>query len=338
MTNHTLPDPGFYKKSFPLDPAFAQHIQKAKASLQKTLSTQERFVVVVGPCSVHDVHATIEYAEKLAHLQKQCPSLFIIMRAYFDKPRTRLGWRGMGSDPFLNGSNDIVFGIELVRKLLLEITRLGLPIATEFVDVNFYPYLSDLITLSMVGARTTTAWPYRALASLDTMPVGFKNTTSGSIANAIDAMAVANQSHDFTMLDQEGHLVQLSSEGNPHTFLTLRGSSDRPNYDLDSVIQASHNLKKENLCPYVLVDCGHGNAKHGASPIEVCETLINNPAYRPYLLGVMLESFLKEGKTSIENKTRDRSITDPCIGFEKTADLLKKLDQSLSKSSSSHQS
>lgn len=284
-----------------------------------------RLLVIVGPCSIHDVRAGIEYAERLSVLHRKYHSqMYIIMRAYFEKPRTRQGWKGLMVDPDLDEKYDVVKGIRYARECLVSITALGVPTATEFLDPFLAPYISDLICWGTVGARTIESQPHRQMASGLYCPVGFKNSTDGNISLAIDAIITARDRHLLYMVNELGHASVLLTEGNPHGHLILRGGK-QPNYNLNDVIHAVELMNEAGIYHHLIVDCSHGNSgKVAERQIHIAHEVISKRKIAPeYVAGIMLESFLVGGKQSLKQPLRyGQSITDECLSWQQTEKLL----------------
>jgi 3-deoxy-7-phosphoheptulonate synthase len=316
----------------PLSLLAAEMIKEARLSVTKILKGEDRrLLVIAGPCSIHDSEAALEYA----HLLKKTADIYaddllIIMRMYLEKPRTTIGWKGIISDPLLDGSFDINYGLKIARKMLLDINAIGLPTATEFLDTIIPQYLSDLITWVAIGARTAESQTHRELASGLSMPVGFKNTTDGNVKIAIDAVHAASHSHHFLGISKDGVTSILSTEGNKDCHIILRGSNTTSNYAAENVKEAAEALKNANLTPRLVVDCSHGNSmkEHERQALvvdSIVEQLTNGTTE---ICGVMLESNLVAGKQSHhrgENLTYGQSITDACMSWDETIPLLKKL-------------
>lgn len=307
-------------------------VTSARQLAQKIMLDQDpRLLVVVGPCSIHDPDAALEYANKLAKASKDLANeLLIIMRVYFEKPRTSLGWKGLINDPKLNNSFDINSGLRLARKLLLDINALGLPTATEFVDTITPTYLLDLIAWGAIGARTTESQMHRELASGLPMPIGFKNGTSGDVQIAIDAVIASRHQHHFLGITRQGNPAIIETQGNPYGHIILRGGKDKPNYDEKSLNQITTELIKQDLPPYLMVDCSHDNSqKNHLAQADVLENLyqqIKNG--NKNIKGIMLESHLQAGRQSLHSNqplTYGQSITDACLSWEQTLPLLEKL-------------
>ncbi|MFN7714261.1 MAG: 3-deoxy-7-phosphoheptulonate synthase [Pseudanabaenaceae cyanobacterium] len=337
----TLPlsTPNEVKSALPVTPEVAQSIANARENIRQILNGQDRrLLVVVGPCSIHDVSAAKEYATKLAHLRQELShDLEIVMRVYFEKPRTTVGWKGLINDPHLNGTFDINYGLRLARGILLEIAKLGLPAATELLDPIVPQYLADLISWTAIGARTTESQTHREMSSGLSMPVGFKNGTDGSIDVAINAMLSARQPHRFLGVNNEGIVSVVTTTGNLDGHLVLRGGKSGPNYDKNHIEQFAHRLQARHVLPYMMVDCSHDNSgqDYKNQPkvmANICEQIREGSEY---LVGVMLESHLVAGKQNLP-KDKDtekislqlvygQSITDGCVDFETTAELLRSL-------------
>jgi 3-deoxy-7-phosphoheptulonate synthase len=290
----------------------------------------ERMLVIVGPCSIHDPVSALEYARQLAVLSQELADRYlIVMRVYFEKPRTTIGWKGFINDPNLDESCDMAKGILLARKLLLDILDLGLPTATEFLDPIIPQYTAELITWAAIGARTTESQTHREMASGLSMPVGFKNATDGSFQTAIDAMASACTQHSFLGIDQDGATSIIKTAGNPDSHVVLRGGRTGPNYHPEDVALAEQALRKSGLHPMLMVDCSHANS--GKDPNRQPDVWKSILAQRRegnrHLIGAMLESHLHFGSQPL---TQDPSIlkygvsiTDACMDWETTAALLK---------------
>jgi 3-deoxy-7-phosphoheptulonate synthase len=289
-----------------------------------------RLLVVIGPCSIHDEKSALEYATKLNALRKEfADRMEIVMRVYFEKPRTTIGWKGLINDPHLDGSQDIETGLKIARKLLLEITGMGLPAATEFLDPIVPQYIADLVTWAAIGARTTESQTHREMASGLSMPVGLKNSTDGSLQVAIDAMGATRNSHSFVGIDQNGVTAIVRTAGNPHAHVVLRGGRAKTNYDAESIRSAEEKLISEKLPPVLMVDCSHANSeKKFAKQEDVWHSVIQQRMEgTKSLIGVMVESHLNEGNQPIPKNAADLkygvSITDSCIGWETTERMLR---------------
>jgi 3-deoxy-7-phosphoheptulonate synthase len=289
-----------------------------------------RLLVVIGPCSIHDEKSALEYATRLSRLQKEfADRMEIVMRVYFEKPRTTIGWKGLINDPHLDGSQDIETGLKIARRMLLEIGALGLPTATEFLDPIVPQYIADLITWAAIGARTTESQTHREMASGLSMPIGMKNGTDGSLQVALDAMDATRHAHSFLGMDQEGVTAIVRTNGNPHVHVVLRGGRAKTNYDAASIRAAEKKLISEKLPPVLMVDCSHANSeKKFAKQEEIWRNVISQRVGGTQsLVGLMVESHLNEGNQPIAKCVADLrygvSITDPCIGWEATERMLR---------------
>lgn len=286
----------------------------------------DRLLVIVGPCSVHDPEALVEYAERLAALQKQVGDrLLLVLRAHFEKPRTSMGWKGFLYDPDLNGSHRISHALVEMRRLLQRFVQMELPVATEFLEPTTPLYIGDMITWATVGARTCSSQIHRQMASGLPMAVGFKNTPEGDVETAIQAVLTARISHSYPGLDAQGRQVLVTTEGNPSGYVVLRGARGRPNYET-SVIEATvRRLSDEGLTPRLLVDCSHDNC--GRQPqrqMQVFRHLVDQRlAGHSAIAGLMLESHLMAGSQPLRQPlTYGVSVTDPCIDWPTTQNLL----------------
>ena len=297
-----------------------------------------RLLVVIGPCSIHDEKGALDYAVRLNALRERFAGrLEIVMRVYFEKPRTIVGWKGLINDPHLDGSQDIETGLKIARRLLLQITGLGLPAATEFLDPIVPQYISDLITWAAIGARTTESQTHREMASGLSMPVGLKNSTDGSLQVAIDAMGAARHPHSFLGIDQDGVTSIVRTAGNSDAHIVLRGGRAQTNFDADSIRAAEEKLKSENLPPVLMVDCSHANSeKQFARQEDVWRSVIQQRVDGARsLIGLMVESNIHEGNQPIPTNPAELrygvSITDSCIGWETTERMLRWAHETLAK-------
>ena len=326
-----LPTPDHVRQECPATTDALHTVVEARRAISALLSgSDSRLLVVVGPCSVHDPEAALEYAHRLKPL---CDALnerlLIVMRVYFEKPRTTVGWKGFINDPHLDGSEDIATGLRRARQLLAQIAALGVAAATEFLDPIVPQYTADLVSWAAIGARTTESQTHREMASGLSMPVGFKNGTDGTFDVAINAMLAAARPHSFLGIDGSGRVSVVRTEGNPDGHLVLRGGTRGPNYRREDVEQASARLTRAGLFPKVLVDCAHGNSgKDVQQQLVVAEEVGRQLSSGSPLLGVMLESNLKAGRQDLRDPNSlapGVSITDPCIDFEATEALLTRL-------------
>jgi 3-deoxy-7-phosphoheptulonate synthase len=295
------------------------------------LGEDDRLVAVVGPCSIHDPEAALEYGARLkAQADRLAADLCVVMRVYFEKPRTTVGWKGLINDPDLDNSFAINKGLRLGRRLLLELADLGLPAGSEFLDTITPQFIADLISWGGVGARTTESQVHRELASGLSMPVGFKNGTDGNVQIAVDAIRAAHHPHHFLSVTKQGISAIVSTRGNDRCHLILRGGSHKPNHDADSVQGIARKLRKAGLPHRVMVDCSHGNsAKDFArQPLVARDVAAQVAAGSEEIFGLMLESHLVEGSQQLEPGVAlvyGQSITDACISWETTAVLLEEL-------------
>ncbi|MES2203969.1 MAG: 3-deoxy-7-phosphoheptulonate synthase [Pseudomonadota bacterium] len=335
-SRQTLLSPQKVIAAFPRSSAAQQTVETARKQAEAILTGQDgRLLVVLGPCSIHDPAAALEYARHLqAAINTYSQQLHIVMRVYFEKPRTVMGWKGLINDPQLDGSHQINEGLILARKLLSDITALNVPAATEFIDTFSPHYLSDFITWGAIGARTTESRSHRELASALPMPIGFKNNTDGNIQIAIDAVETASHPHHFLSINHEGVATILESNGNPTCHIILRGSNTNSNYDVRSIENSVALLKTTHLHPYLMIDCSHGNSdKTHLKQIDVAHVVAQHVANgNQPIAGVMLESFLQEGRQALHDKQALRygqSITDACLSWEQTLPLLEKLAESV---------
>ena len=325
-----LPTPAQLHAELPCSEAQATHVAASREAVRRIVRGDDaRLLVIVGPCSIHDPAAAVEYAEKLrVFTPRWADALFPVMRVYFEKPRTRMGWKGLIYDPDLDGAGDIGAGLRAARGLLLECAKREVPAASEILDLVTPQYYAELLTWGAIGARTVESPLHRQMASALSAPVGFKNTTSGGVGVAIDAIHVAAQPHIFPSISMDGRAIVVSTTGNPDTHLVLRGAGDRPNYDSQSVAAAAAALKHGGLPERLLVDCSHGNSsKDWRRQPAVAADLAGQVARgSPYVAGVLLESHLVEGRQDIVNGRtglrHGQSVTDACIGWEQTVDVL----------------
>ena len=322
-----LPSPAVLRERLPIDHGLATQIHAHRQTVRDILhGKDERLLVITGPCSLHDPKAALEYGHRLAQLaHERKDDMFLVMRAYVEKPRTTVGWKGMLYDPHLDGSNDIATGLNISRHLLLDLARLGLPLATELLHPMAADYLGDLLSWAAIGARTTESQIHREMVSGLPMPVGFKNGTDGSIDVACDAMGAAAHPHTHLGIDANGHSALLQTAGNPDTHLVLRGGHDGPNYDAVSVNRTVKALQRQGRNPRLIVDCSHANS--GKDPLKqpavLQELLRQRTSGQTEIAGVMLESHLHDGKQALQKPLQyGLSITDGCLGWEKTEQLL----------------
>ncbi|HSX38384.1 MAG TPA: 3-deoxy-7-phosphoheptulonate synthase [Chlamydiales bacterium] len=318
-----LPSPEELKIQFPSNdfPRAARSI--AKQILQ---GKDKRLVVIVGPCSIHDPKSALEYAKKLQSLSAQLNhSLFLIMRVFIEKPRSKTGWKGLIYDPYLDESNDLKAGLSIARKLLVQLTELSIPIAVELLEPLASSYFDDLITWGIIGARTCSSQPHRQMASRLHFPIGFKNDLFGRIEPAIHGVFASQKPHSSMGINAAGRVCQIHSQGNPLTHLILRGSENGSNYDPSFVSLALGEIKKYSLNPKLMIDCSHGNSGKNLNRQKAAFlSVIEQAEYQEGIVGVMLESHLVGGKQPHDpgSLSYGLSITDPCLSWEETAALL----------------
>ena len=296
--------------------------------------TDDRLLVVVGPCSIHDPAASLEYAEQLREtVPLYARELVLVMRVYFEKPRTVMGWKGLINDPLLDGSFKINIGLRMARQLMLDIVNLGLPVATEFLDTTLGQYYADLVSWGAIGARTVESQVHRELASGLSMPVGFKNRTDGDVQVAVDAIRTARHPHWFPSLTREGSPAVMGTAGNEHSHLVLRGGARAPNYAAKHVRAAAELLQKNSLPPYLMIDLSHGNSgkdpeRQPAVAVDVAGQIAQGERA---IAAVMIESNLLGGAQEHQARplVRGRSITDACLGWEQTLPVLATLAEAV---------
>ncbi|MFI8317098.1 3-deoxy-7-phosphoheptulonate synthase AroH [Kosakonia cowanii] len=327
----SLVTPAALAQRYPVSPEVAAHVTASRRRIEKILNGEDRrLLVVIGPCSIHDLDAAMEYARRLQALRTQHEAqLEIVMRTYFEKPRTVVGWKGLISDPDLNGSYRVNHGIELARRLLLQVNELGVPTATEFLDMVTGQFIADLISWGAIGARTTESQIHREMASALSCPVGFKNGTDGNTRIAVDAIRASRASHMFLSPDKDGQMTVYQTSGNPWGHIIMRGGK-QPNFYPQDIANACDTLREFDLPEQLVVDFSHGNCqKQHRRQLEVCDEIcaqIRNGSTA--IAGVMAESFLKEGTQKIvagQPLIYGQSITDPCLGWDDSVLLLEKL-------------
>ena len=321
--------PKILKQEIPISTKAYETVVLGREQIENILQKEDhRLLVIVGPCSIHDENAALEYAAKLNSLRKQVSeTLFVVMRVYFEKPRTSVGWKGMINDPFLDGTCDMTAGLRKARHLLMRITEMGLPTATEMLDTITPQYVADLVSWSAIGARTTESQTHREMASGLSMPVGFKNSTDGNLSSAINALVAARAPQSFLGIDQNGKTCVVKTSGNPWVHIVLRGGK-RPNYDPIRLEEARLKLIEKNLPEAIMVDCSHANSmKKFQGQAVVWKNIIGQYlADNEAIIGLMLESNLYEGNQAFSGDASSLkygvSITDECISWETTEQLL----------------
>ncbi|MEY4306701.1 MAG: hypothetical protein RJA95_69 [Verrucomicrobiota bacterium] len=329
-SQHPLLTPALVLQDLPASEKATEVVTTARKDAAKVISGQDdRLMVIVGPCSVHDTKAALEYAALLQkEAKKHAGELLVVMRVYFEKPRTTVGWKGLINDPQVDGSFRINDGLRLARGLLAQIAEMGLPAATEFLDPITPQYVADLVSYGAIGARTTESQIHRELASGLSMPVGFKNGTDGSIQVAVDACLSARSSHWFPSVTKEGVVAIFQTSGNPDAHIILRGGSRTgPNYGAEFVTDAAARIQKAGLTSRLVIDCSHGNSSkdHRRQPLVAADIAAQVAAGSRVIAGVMIESHLVEGRQDWKGKdasTYGCSITDACISFQETIPVL----------------
>ncbi len=331
-TARPLLSPAILEEDLPLSDDGAALVRSARRATADILAGRDdRLVAIVGPCSVHDPKAALEYAQKLKPVADRLASdLLVVMRVYFEKPRTTIGWKGLINDPQIDGTFQVNKGLRLARRLMLDINAAGLPIGTEFLDTTLGQYYADLVSWAAIGARTTESQIHRELASGLSMPVGFKNRTDGDLQVAVDAIVSARHAHCFPSLTREGAPAILATTGNPEGHIVLRGGSAGPNYDALHVARATALLTKAGASPVVLVDCSHGNSgkRHDQQPAVAADLAGQIAGGQRAIIGVMLESHLVAGAQKHEPGkplAYGQSITDACLSFDETVPVLEQL-------------
>jgi len=330
------------KQEFPLSESIAEHVSRSRAMVEDILrGNDKRVIAIVGPCSIHDPEMALDYARKLKQVADEViDRVVVVMRVYFEKPRTTVGWKGLINDPHLDDTFDIATGLRKARGILLEINQVGLPAATEMLEPITPQYIADLITLASIGARTTESPTHRQMASGLSMPVGFKNSTEGSLEVAINAMKAAGAQHRFLGIDHDGKTCVMSTRGNDVGHLILRGGRNEPNYDAEHVAEASRMLLAAKLPPRLVVDCSHANSSkdYRRQAIVWSDVIRQRAEGNEDIVGLMLESNLREGQQTLgEDLSKLEygvSITDGCISFDETAELLRSAHRTLSSSES----
>lgn len=327
-------------EKYPITDTAAATVISGRESIHNIMKGKDdRLVVITGPCSIHDVKSAMEYAGRLLKLrEKYADTLEVVMRVYFEKPRTTVGWKGLINDPFMDNSFDINAGLKIGRKLLLDINELGMPVATEYLDVLTPQYLDEFISWVAIGARTTESQVHRELASGTSAPVGFKNGTDGTVKIAMDALKSAASEHTFLSVTKFGHSAIVKTLGNEDCHIILRGGSKGPNFSAEHVNKAVEDLAKAGLDPVVMIDFSHANSsKQFKKQIEVAENVSEQiSSGTKGIFGVMIESHLVEGRQDLVEGCADQlkygqSITDACIGWEDTEHVLEMLSNAVQK-------
>ena len=330
-----MPTPAELGNAHPITDDVAERIKNSRRQIEDILTGRDnRLLVIVGPCSVHDTDAALDYAERLSQIQEQYKDeLFVVMRTYFEKPRTVVGWKGLINDPYLDDSYQLNDGLRIGRKLLLDLNELGLPTAGEFLDMITPQYTGDLMCWGAIGARTTESQVHRELASGLSCPVGFKNGTDGTIKVAIDAIGSASAPHHFLSVNKFGHSAIVETAGNGDCHIILRGGKT-PNFDKENVDAVIAQLEKSNASTKVMVDFSHANSsKKFENQMKVCTDVSAQIASgNNNIFGVMVESHINEGRQDLvpgQPLTYGQSITDACIGWQDTETLLAELNDAV---------
>lgn len=331
-----LSTPDEIRKAVPLRDYSVSTVIRSRQAISNILAGNDpRKLIVMGPCSIHDPRSALEYASRLKELADQVSqTMVLVMRTYFEKPRTTVGWKGFINDPFLDNSFMMNDGLHLARQLLMDITQIGVPVAGEALEPITPQYLAELLSYTAIGARTTESQTHRELSSGLSSPVGFKNNTDGNVEVAINAIKSGRRPHHFLGIDLQGRTSIVSTKGNPNCHLILRGGKNNPNYDEISVAQAQKGLKESGLSQNIVIDCSHDNSlKDYRMQEEVFTRCIEQITKgNKHIVGLMLESHLFEGQQNLGSDLRyGVSITDGCLGFELSADLIRKADQNLKK-------
>ncbi|MFT5003808.1 MAG: 3-deoxy-7-phosphoheptulonate synthase [Flavobacteriales bacterium] len=334
---HVLITPEALRAELPLPESGREFVQQSRKTISDIIHKRDpRLLVISGPCSVHDVEAAKDYARQLKALHnKYQGSLFVVMRVYFEKPRTTVGWKGLINDPHMDGSFDVETGLRKARELILYLTELGLPLATEALDPISPQYLAEAFSWSAIGARTTESQTHREMASGLSMPIGFKNGTNGSLGVAVNALQSAASPHHFMGINRQGQVALIQTSGNPDGHVILRGGA-APNYDSKSIAECEQVLAKQGLEPGIIVDCSHGNSSkdYTRQPIVAHDVIKQICAGNKSIIGIMLESNINAGNQNSglakEDLAYGVSVTDACIDFAETEQLLADADIQLS--------
>jgi 3-deoxy-7-phosphoheptulonate synthase len=324
--------PAILMEELPITEQISTVVAEAREAATRVVKGEDdRMLVIAGPCSIHDPAAAREYAERLSeYREKLADELLVVMRVYFEKPRTTVGWKGLINDPKLDGSFDINTGLRTARKLLLDLGEMGMPVGSEFLDTISPQFIADLISWGAIGARTTESQVHRELASGLSVPVGFKNGTDGNIQIALDAIRAARCQHHFLSVTKQGLSAIVTTKGNDACHVILRGSNQGPNYDPASVDDVATSLRGHGLVDRVMIDCSHGNSRkdYRMQPQVARDVAAQVAAGSPVICGLMLESHLVEGRQDLvagEPLTYGQSITDACIAWEETVPILETL-------------
>lgn len=334
-----LETPKQFTDRLPLTPEIAETVTRGRQEILDVVTGKDdRLLLIVGPCSIHDTKAGLEYAQRLKVLADEVKdTVLVVMRVYFEKPRTTVGWKGLINDPHLNGTFDVATGLSMGREFLLQVLALGLPTATEWLDPITPQYLADAVCWGAIGARTVESQTHRQLASGMSMPIGFKNGTGGSIQIAADAMVAARDPHVFLSVDDDGKVIIVKTNGNDGGHIVLRGGSSGPNYDPTAVARATGILKNAGYEPHLVIDCSHANSgkDHRRQPVVFRDILHQRTSGNNDIAGMMLESHLHGGSQKAgEDPSKLEygvSITDACVDWDTTAALVREARAALAK-------
>ena len=329
--------PAALKTELPVSDKSAQAVVQGRQAIQDIIDKKDpRMLVVTGPCSIHDEKAALDYADRLLRLSRDVQdTMLLVMRVYFEKPRTTVGWKGLINDPNLDGSCDMSQGLRRARALLMQITEMGLPTATELLDPITPQYIAGLVCWTAIGARTTESQTHREMASGLSMPVGFKNCTDGGLTNAINAMIAAGSPQSFLGIDPQGQTSVVTTTGNPYAHIVLRGGGGRPNFDSVSIREAVDLLRAKGLPEAIVVDCSHENSRKRfeEQPVAWQDAVKQRVSGTDAIIGLMLESHLEEGRQdntgNMETMHYGVSITDACISWDTTEALIRSTHEQL---------
>jgi 3-deoxy-7-phosphoheptulonate synthase len=328
--------PAQLKQVFPQSEEASEFVAKSRQQIVDVLDNRDkRLMVLVGPCSIHDPECALDYARRLAKINREVrDQLLLVMRVYFEKPRTTVGWKGLINDPDLNGTHQISKGLGVARQLFCSITDLGLPVATEMLDTITPQYFADLISWGAIGARTTESQPHREMSSGLSFPVGFKNSTDGNLRIAMDAMSAAAHEHSFLGINRFGKISIVQTSGNPHAHIVLRGGGGKPNYAREDIAATEQQLRERNLPGAIMVDCSHANSNkdHMRQPLVARDVLDQLEDGNTSIRALMIESNIECGNQPIDAAPDLKygvSVTDKCISWEDTEALLRELHQRL---------
>ncbi|MBN32618.1 MAG: 3-deoxy-7-phosphoheptulonate synthase [Dehalococcoidia bacterium] len=331
--------PQIYREDVAISDFSSKVVAESRETVSKIIDGQDkRILLITGPCSIHDVDAGLEYAGRLTELSKEVKNFYIVMRVYFEKPRTTVGWKGLINDPDLDNTFKLDKGYRKARTFLAGVTSMGMPTATEFLDPFTPQYLADFVSWGAIGARTTESQTHRQMASGLSMPIGFKNGTGGSIQIAVDAMTAARDEHAFLGINEQGQSCIIHTTGNKYSHLILRGSTQGTNFDEKSVSDALSLVESQGMNPTVVVDCSHANCGKDHKKMNIAfKELIRQRSKKinPGIVGIMLESHINEGNQKLSDPAElayGVSITDPCINWEETVELIKEADQEIESS------